>query len=306
MAKPAKVNYLRNKDILVEIHKSKCSYSSFLEKKYSDFDFIVEEDNFNDIFLETSIEEAKNKRLKRIIDRHKQSQIDSGIPKKSLETLDMTVDDINTEDLVFRHMTYEHIPLHEGRVKTPKKTADYHKKLFFNPFKHYIIRNGEAIEVGRSHWKGPIDSGEFCQDHGRTTEKLGRMYIELTNRFAKKGNWRGYSYREEMVDRAIEQLAAAGLSFNEAKTDNPFAYFTVVATTSFTSILNLEKKNQKLRDDLIEASGAAPSITRQIENEFDHMVESYYKEKGLEPPKPVTVPKVGFGKKKVKKPEIDD
>lgn len=68
------------------------------------------------------------------------------------------------------------------------------------------------------------------------------MYMELANRFARKGNYRNYSYKEDMVDRAIEQLVAAGLSFDESKTDNPFAYFTVCCTTSFTSILNEEKK----------------------------------------------------------------
>lgn len=294
MTRRKPVNYLNNKDILKEIHKSKSSYSYYIDKKYDLFDAIV--DNLSDINDEV-ITLAKEKRLKRIIDNDKEEQLKNGTIKKNIVPLNMTVDDIPEEDLVFRVMTYEHIPLQEGRVKTPKKDADYRVRLSFKPFKHYIIKDGDFCEVGRSHWKDGLHNGVFCQDHGKITDKLGMMYMELANRFARKGNYRSYSYKEDMVDRAIEQLVFAGLSFDESKTDNPFAYFTVCCTTSFTSILNIEKKNQNLRDNLIEAYGGSPSFTRQVENEFNQQMESYYEDRGLEQPKPLNVPKVGFKKK---------
>ncbi len=37
-------------------------------------------------------------------------------------------------------------------------------------------------------------------------------------------------------------------------------------TNSFTRILNIEKKNQAIRDDLLEFNGMMPSFTRQNEN----------------------------------------
>ena len=289
----ARVNYLNNKDILSEIHKSKTSYCYFEKKEYNMYDKIV--DDLSEINDEI-INECKEARVKKLIQEDRQRQKDEGIKPNKLVNLDVTVDDIDTEDLVFRCVTYDHIPDEEGRIKTPKKEADYKVRLFFHPFKHYMIKNGEYIEVGRSHWQGDLLTGQFCQDHGKTTDKLGKMYIELTRRFAKKGNWRGYTYRDDMESRAIEQLSAVGLLFNEAKSDNPFAYYTVCCTTAFTSVLNLEKKNQKLRDDLIEQSGATPSMTRQIENEFDQRMVEYYLEHGMEPPKPINTPKVGFGK----------
>lgn len=443
MARRKVVNYLNNKDILKEIHKSKSSYSYFIDKEYDIFDIIVNDlSEINDEVILL----AKEKRVKRLIENDKDAQYNSGIAKKNIVPLNLTVDDIPDTDLVFRVMTYEHIPLQEGRVKTPKKEADYRVRLFFKPFKHYIIKDDQFVEVGRSHWKNGLHNGEFCQDHGRITDKLGMMYMELANRFARKGNYRNYcvdaktealtqrgwqsinslissdiilscdpethelkwstikdiyrnddydgkmykleadnfdayvteghkwltnnglktiddldvddilildpinedfkcaaknirygnvsvtteiyngtvwcpsteygtfiarrndtiyvtgnSYKEDMVDRAIEQLVSAGLSFDESKTDNPFAYFTVCCTTSFTSVLNEEKKNQNLRDNLIEAHGGSPSFTRQVENEFTQKMESYYEEKGLKPPKPLNVPKVGFKRKSAPK-----
>lgn len=289
----ARVNYLNNKDILVQIHKSKSSYCFFTEKRDGFFDAIV--DNLDDI-NDDLINECKFNRAKKMMADDRQAQKDAGIKINKIQVTEVDPNSINTKDLVFRCMTYDHIPEQPGRIKTPKKVADYKVRLFFHPFKHYRLIDGDFVEVGRSHWKGDLQTGEFCQEHGKTTDKLGHMYMELTKRFAKKGNWRNYTYRDDMESRAIEQLSAVGLLFNESKSDNPFAYYTVCCTTAFTSVLNQEKKNQKLRDDMIELAGATPSMTRQIENEFDQRMIEYYTEKGMSVPKPITPPKVGYGK----------
>ena len=62
------------------------------------------------------------------------------------------------------------------------------------------------------------------------------------------------------------QLSQIGLQFDESKSDNPFAYYTAAITNSFTRILNIEKKNQAIRDDLLEYNNMMPSFTRQNEN----------------------------------------
>ena len=43
MAQPKKVNYLNNKDILKEIHKSKLTYCWLADEKYGAFDIILED-----------------------------------------------------------------------------------------------------------------------------------------------------------------------------------------------------------------------------------------------------------------------
>ena len=260
-----KVNFLNNKDILKEIHRSKCSYSEFTDEKYSMYDIIV--DNLADIFKEEVQERAKVARAARLSQQAFEAAVGQELTKEGelkskLRPIDFKIchNTINTHDLVFRVITYDHIPAAPGRKKTPRSVADRHVKLNFCPFKHYIINNSVAVEVGRSHSK----DGVFSLDHGRLTDTLGKMFKLLVDKYAQRSNWRGYSYIDEMKGHALLQLSQWALQFDEYRSDNPFAYYTASMSTGFTRVLNLEKRNQDIRDDLLIASGANPSFSRQL------------------------------------------
>ena len=63
---PKKVNYLNNRDILKEIHKSKSTYCSYLEREYAQYDIIVL--SVDKINQRTVAEARRNKadRIKRL------------------------------------------------------------------------------------------------------------------------------------------------------------------------------------------------------------------------------------------------
>jgi hypothetical protein len=122
--------------------------------------------------------------------------------------------------------------------------------------------------VGKSHWRGGVEKGKFSKDHGQITNTLARMYIKLCERYATRGNVRGYTYNDEMRGQAILQLTQIGLQFDESKSDNPFAYFTAAVTNSFVRIINIEKRNQVIRDDLLEINGMNPSYSRTGQGEY--------------------------------------
>ena len=114
--------------------------------------------------------------------------------------------------------------------------------------------------------EGGLENGWFNKDHGAMTNSLARMFMKLCERFGSKGNWRGYTYNDEMRSQALLQLSQVGLQFDESKSNNPFAYYTATMANSFTRVLNVEKRNQNLRDDILEMNGLNPSYTRQTEN----------------------------------------
>jgi len=281
---PAKVNYLNNRDILKEIHLSKNTYCSFRDPKLDhQYDIILPA--VNKINQKTVAEARRNRadRLKRegvIVD-----------PKKIANT-----------DLVFRITCWEHIPMAPKKITKAEakkqKLQDIfelemeeedplaelvevpvldpkHVRLNFPPFYHYRIdENKVPYLVGKSHWKGDLETGEFSRDHGEMTRKLATMFMKLCERYATRSNWRGYTYNEEMRGQALLQLSQIGLQFDESKSQNPFAYYTAAITNSFTRILNLEKKNQNIRDDILEMNGLNPSWTRQNSGKHSMMAMS--------------------------------
>ena len=258
---PKKVKYLNNRDLLAEIHRSKCSFSVFEKPEYSQYDIILS--SLDKINIRT-IADAKRAKAKRI--GVEAFNIAKASGDKKTKLLDVTPDykTIAKTDVVIRIMTFDHIPQAPGRKKTVKSTADAHDKVNFPPFQHWKFNdNEELVCIGKSHWKGPIATGHFSKDHGRITENLGKMFIKLSERYAQRSNWRGYTYVDEMKGQAILQLSQIGLQFDESKSDNPFAYYTAAVTNSFTRILNVEKKSQNIRDDLLEDAGLTPSMTRQ-------------------------------------------
>lgn len=261
-----KVRYLNNKDLLAEIHKSKNTFSSFTSPEYSQHDLIVT--SVDKINIRTAAE-AKRNRAKRLgIIAFTEARI-AGDKKIKLAECTPDYKTIPKLDLVFRVMTFDHIPAAPGRKKTVKSTADAHDKINFPPFQHWKYNeNDELVCVGKSHWKGPVDTGVFSKEHGRITENLGKMFIKLSERYAQRSNWRGYTYNEEMRGQAILQLSQIGLQFDESKSENPFAYYTAAVTNSFTRVLNIEKKMQNIRDDMLEVNGLTPSSTRQYRDEF--------------------------------------
>jgi hypothetical protein len=279
------VNYLNNKDILKEIHASKNTYCTYLDKNTDHrYDFIVD-------MPHASIEESLKYALKpKIIKEAKETRA----ARLSIETGEtVNPKKIPNSDLVFRVMTWDHVPVapkQPRKVEKKKSAKDIfefedtaedilseledpsskdevddmvHVRVNFPPFQHFRMDENKSFHcIGKSHWEGDLKTGSFNKDHGNITNKLARMYIMLCEKYAMKFNWRGYTYNDEMRNSAILQLTYVGLRFNEAKSANPFAYYTAAITNSFCRVLNSEKRNQNIRDDILEINGLNPSWSR--------------------------------------------
>ena len=270
-----RTNYLNNKDILKEIHKSKGSFCEFTEPEYADYDLIYR--NPIEKITKKAVKEARQNRAERLT----QKKCDElGIKKAKIGDDEVRLRDIKDTDVIIRVYTYDHIPDDPDRKTNPKTVADTKVKLNFIPFKHYKMKDDGTWDlIGMSHWQGGFQNGKFSMTHGKITNKLAMMYMKLCQRYGS----RGFTYNDEMQSQALLQLSQIGLQFDEDKSANPFAYYTAAITNSFTRILNVEKKHQSLRDDLLQEAGVNPSYTRQIEHEmkvnqeFGPTVDNYKK-----------------------------
>jgi hypothetical protein len=276
-------NYLNNKDILKEIHKSKNTYCYYAKPEYADYDIIVED--VSKINKKNILQGRKDRAL-RLAKLALDAAIAADGVKRKIDEFEVRLKDVADSDVVFRVMTWDHIPVddaksrkaaikaykdEEGNLRTEYDDEDLdlisnakYVKVNFPPFQHYVVNeSGEPVCVGRSHWRGDLETGEFNREHGNMTTKLAHMFIKLCERYATRSNWRGYTYNDEMRGQALLQLSQIGLQFDESKSQNPFAYYTAAITNSFTRVLNIEKRNQNLRDDILEINNLNPSYTRQ-------------------------------------------
>ena len=279
----ARNNYLNNKDILKEIHKSKNTYCYYVDTSVMDYDMILPDTKK---INKKNIMQARKDRAVRLQKlAHEAASADG--TKHKMDEFEIKLKDIADTDVVFRVMTWDHIPVDDVKSRKAAVKAmeledagparsEYdddeldiagntkYVKVNFPPFEHFkVTDSGEPVLVGRSHWKGDFTKGSFSRDHGKMTPKLAHMFIKLCERYATRSNWRGYTYNDEMRSQALLQLSQIGLQFDEFKSQNPFAYYTAAITNSFTRVLNIEKRNQNLRDDILEMNNLTPSYTRQ-------------------------------------------
>jgi hypothetical protein len=276
-----KHNYLNNRDILKEIHKSKMTYCSFLTPEDGYYDIILP--SVDKINKKNTIEGRKLRAERLARADYDLAQAASTV-KLKLDDFSIKPAKIANTDVVFRIMTWEHIPIDTSKSKKAKAPVvlddnenpltEYDDlaasipskfmKVNFPPFQHYKIDEaGVPYCVGKSHWQGDLITGTFNREHGTMTRTLANMFMKLCERYATRSNWRGYTYNDEMRSQALLQLSQIGLQFDESKSQNPFAYYTAAITNSFTRVLNIEKRNQNLRDDILEMNGLTPSYTRQ-------------------------------------------
>ncbi|MDA8897371.1 hypothetical protein N9I97_01220, partial [bacterium] len=114
-----RVNYLNNKDILKEIHKSKSTFCSYVDPTYAQYDIILP--SVDKINIRT-VAEAKRNKAKRL----QVTAFDAAkLAGKKVKQAEFEVDykKITKEELIFRIMMFDHIPDEPGRKKTPKTVA---------------------------------------------------------------------------------------------------------------------------------------------------------------------------------------
>lgn len=146
-------------------------------------------------------------------------------------------------------------------TKNNKKAAPKKKKT------NYLNNKDLLAEVIKS------------KEQDQMTDKLAHMLQMLCKRYASRAQFANYTYNEDMQAYAMMGLVKTWRAFNPEKSNNPFAFFTQCIKNSFIQMLNQEKKQRTIRDELLVDQGLNPSYTYQLENSNNNN-----KEEGLSDP----------------------
>ncbi len=97
-----------------------------------------------------------------------------------------------------------------------------------------------------------LQATEAGRDEPEMPAYVSNSILNICNGLARRGNFNGYPFVEEMVGDAIFSCIRAVKNYkpsNEKK--NPYGYFTKVAWSAFLHRLEIESKETKKIQDLI-------------------------------------------------------
>jgi len=153
---------------------------------------------------------------------------------------------------------------------------EFYRVSVLSPIKNKVKVSSLNFHGGKRHGRGLKNKDKISHPNQPTTQYNGMVWCPETEYgcFVVRRNGKVYltgnTYIEEMKSQALLQLSQVGLQFDESRSEqpNPFSYYTQTITNSFMRILNIEKKNQNIRDDILIMHGSTPSWTRMVDNEL--------------------------------------
>lgn len=135
-------------------------------------------------------------------------------------------------------------PVKPKQVRKRRSSDNPHyidNKEFTAAISEWVLENGKDKETrkrkARSKWTDLPDYVVEC-------------FMKLAEHYALQGNWRGYTYVDEMKAEARLNCVKYAHNFDPER-GNAFAYFTQYVTNSFLQILASEKKQADLKFGII-------------------------------------------------------
>jgi DNA-directed RNA polymerase specialized sigma24 family protein len=119
--------------------------------------------------------------------------------------------------------------------------------------KNYI--NNKTLYGAMIHYKNDVKEADTKGVERPIVPKyIGESILLICNNLAKKPNFSGYTYKQDMISDGIMDCISAVDNFNPDKTNNPFAYFTQIAWNAFLRRIQKEKKQTYIKHKNFENS----------------------------------------------------
>lgn len=85
---------------------------------------------------------------------------------------------------------------------------------------------------------------------GKVSEDLGAALLKIATNYANKGNFHGYTWKEDMVSEAVLTCIKYMHNFDPMRFSkpNPFAYFTSIIRNAFLNYIRKQKKHSEIKD----------------------------------------------------------
>lgn len=144
-------------------------------------------------------------------------------------------------------------------AKAPKRQSE-----------HYV-NNAEFSQAVIDYTLAVTAAREAKRDEPRIPNYIGECFMRISRGLSRRPNFANYSYRDEMMMDGVENCVRAIMNFNpkiatRSGNVNAFSYFTQICYFAFLRRLQREKKQQDIKDALIDSA----DITAFAATDDDH------------------------------------
>lgn len=135
-------------------------------------------------------------------------------------------------------------------------------------------------------------------DTPQISNYLAECILKISNNLANKGNFNGYSFKDEMISDGIENCIKYFDKFNPERSSNPFAYYTQIIYFAYLRRIAKEKQQYQIKHKIIQSVGNLVFELQEHDDndDFVNMYREFLKEiSNVELPlsnKKIKVPKV--------------
>jgi hypothetical protein len=118
--------------------------------------------------------------------------------------------------------------------------------------KNYYVDDEKFLQHMTEYRKKYLEAIENDLDKPKLSNYAGKCIMDIAYNLARKGNFRNYTYRDEMIEYGIENAIAYAHNFDPDKKKSPFNYFTTIIYYGFLYVLAKEEKNLYIKYKSIE------------------------------------------------------
>lgn len=146
-------------------------------------------------------------------------------------------------------------------VRKPKSKKETHyvnnKDLFVAMQAHYdLMQKSNSKDVQISNY-------------------IGLAILTICENLAKKANFSGYTWREDMVSEGIKDCVKAVNGFKPHKYDNPFGYFTMIAFNAFVRVILSEKKQTYIKHKNFQQMSMGDLVLDEANEMSDDVIQQF-------------------------------
>jgi DNA-directed RNA polymerase specialized sigma subunit len=137
-----------------------------------------------------------------------------------------------------------------------------------------------------------VEAEKAGQIRPQVPNYIGKAIELICKNLAKKPNFSGYTYKEDMIGDGIIDCISAVSNFDPERTNNPFAYFTQIAWNAFLRRIQKEKKQTYIKHKNFENSFLMTEYAdgdyglQMATNEYSSEIVRSYENKLTKPKKP--------------------